>query len=125
MVRGAVSSTANEREAGALSLPAASIASTQRVCGPVRSPGVVYGEVHGTIDPPSIRQAKVESASFETNEKRGLRLLMSSPSLGPLLMPTDGTEVSVVKARKASKAGFGVRSRASRPALPQRRQIAA
>ena len=107
---GARLSSLNERETIALSLPAASIALTENVWAPWVSRGAVYGDEQGANDPASIRQAKVEPASFEASEKLGVGSLMRPPSFGPRLMLTTGGVVSAVKAVNAPKAGFGTRS---------------
>ncbi len=83
------------------------------------------GVAHCFRGPESIRQTKVEPASLEVNAKAGVGLLVSAPWAGPLVMLAVGAVASAVNARYASKAGFGVRSCASRPALPQRMQMSA
>lgn len=96
---GALASTVNDRETSALSLPAASMAFTAKLCGPFDNLGAVNGETHALSCPESIRQANVEPASLEAREKLGVGSLMSAPWWGPALMLAAGAVASAVNAR--------------------------
>ena len=65
---GAAVSTVQAADAGGPVLPAASVATTEKVWGPSASPGAVNGELHGPGVPPSRAQANVAVASGDENE---------------------------------------------------------
>src|SRR5829696_2866733 len=90
-----VSSTVQLRDAGVGStLPTASIARTENVCGP--SPTDVYrvGDVHRTKGAPSTRHSKVESDSVE--EKLNWASGLLSVPAGPLSMIVSGGVASAL-----------------------------
>jgi hypothetical protein len=49
-------------------LPAASVALTSNVCGPVASPAYSFGDPHPVKAPPSSRHSKLEPPSLEPKE---------------------------------------------------------
>jgi hypothetical protein len=85
---GATVSTVNEREAGTLTLPAASTALAQKPWPPFGSAVLgVKGERQGNQAPPAFRRHwKVEPTWSEVNLNVGVGSWMSAPWLGPEAM---------------------------------------
>lgn len=90
---GAVVSTVQVRVASdGSTLPAASIARTEKVCVPSESPLSAFGEEHEAQLPESSLHSKLEPASLEENAKLSeLELVVPE---GPAVMEVLGAEVS-------------------------------
>ena len=98
---GGLVSTVKERDTTGLSLPGASIALTEKVWRPSTRGARVCGELQGLNGRPSKRQTKVDPASSERKEKRGVRSLVKLPGPGPEVILARGRSASAVKLRKA------------------------
>ena len=100
VVRGAIVSTFQAREATAEALPAASSARTRNVCGPCARPVKTRGEVQGAKSPPSRRHSKVVPPSSSVNAK--VAPLEETGRAGPdVIVGTGGATVSTVHVRAA------------------------
>jgi hypothetical protein len=97
---GAVTSIANDRDAGVGSMvPASSTARTSNVWAPSERPGYPLGEVHEPQLPESSRHSKVEPSSFE--EKLNAGLALATVPVGPESIWVCGATVSTVNERAA------------------------
>src|SRR5918992_2653095 len=91
---GPVASTVKPWIAGVGSvLPAASVARTARVCGPLGCAARVCGELHTAYGPPSTAHSKVEVASVALNVKSGV---VSLVVVGPERIVVSGGVVSPI-----------------------------
>ena len=81
-------------------LPAASVARTEKVCAPWASPVSARGEVQVCQAPSSSLHSKVEPASVELNEM--LALVEATVPVGPEPIVVSGATVSTVQVRVAS-----------------------
>ena len=85
--------TRNEYVAGDGSvLRAASVACTEKECGPLPSAGVVWDELHAAGMAPSTAHANAEFGSLEVNAKVGVVSWVSAP--GPAVIVVWGGVVS-------------------------------
>ncbi len=95
VVSGALLSSVNVLLAGEASrFPTASTARTSNTCGPSLSGVVVWGELHGSKNPPSTRHSNLASGSLDENENVGL--LSAVTPLGPPVIVVSGAVVSTV-----------------------------
>ena len=90
-------------------LPAPSLARTEKVCWPASSDGVVNGDEQGTNGPPSMLHSKLEPGSFALNWKLGVSSSVGPD--GPAVIAAAGGVVSTVATVK-------VRLAADRSGLP-------